>query len=653
LAKGPVHEAYAEPSEREPTATPVINKEPPKPVEELPPDQKPEGDNIQWMPGYWAFDEDKKDFLWVSGFWRNAPPGRTWVPGSWRKNGDGWQWSGGFWAAPKEGEKKADVEYLPQPPAPLDNAGPTTPAPSESHIYAPGSWVYRDRYVWRPGYWYEHRADWVWTSAHYRWTPAGYVFIDGYWDYPLASRGMLFAPAYIPPVIYSQPAYVYTPTVIVREDCLYGAFFHRRGYGGYYFGDYFAPSYAGLGFTFWSGHVSASISIGGWRDPLFSYYRCGYRSDPFWRTGVYDLCAGRYRGDYMRPPTTLIQQNTVINNITNIKNSNNVNVNNVTMLTSLNQAGNGGRRLQAVSEIERRNQQTQANLTRDAGNRRGTVESELASRPGAGGRTGAPRQATLEVPTRPALKDGVTPKGPSVAGKGGTGLQPPTAPAGPRPTPLGKKDPAVVGGGNGPRPNPGIVGGTEPKGNLKPPVVTKPGPTVRPGDPAVKPDVGATPPVERLNPPTVKPVPKTGGPAANPGPITRPPAASPPSKSVAPPTVKPPVRLPPTTTPKPPAALPQVQREQVAPPRTAPASPPAARPAPPASRPAPKPAGKTKPVAVPNAQPVARATYSQPAPSRVAPVTRPAPQPAAVARPAPKVTKSAPARPAPAKKGKR
>src|SRR6266542_2666613 len=77
LAKGPVHEAYAEPSEREPTATTVIPKEPPKPIEELPPDQKPEGDNVQWMPGYWAYDEEKKDFLWVSGFWRNAPPNRA------------------------------------------------------------------------------------------------------------------------------------------------------------------------------------------------------------------------------------------------------------------------------------------------------------------------------------------------------------------------------------------------------------------------------------------------------------------------------------------------------------------------------------------------------------------------------------------------
>ena len=199
------------------------------------------------MSGYWAWDDDKKDFLWVSGFWRKAPPGRTWMPGSWRKVDDGWQWAGGFWAAAKG--PKAEIEYLPQPPAPLDNSGPTTPQPSDSHLYVPGTWVYRDaRYVWRPGFWCEYEPGWTWSAAHYRWTPAGYVFVDGYWDYPLADRGVLFAPAYIPPDVYSAPGYVYTPNYSVREDCLYGALFNRQGYGSYYFGDYFSPAYASLGF---------------------------------------------------------------------------------------------------------------------------------------------------------------------------------------------------------------------------------------------------------------------------------------------------------------------------------------------------------------------------------------------------------------------
>src|SRR6185437_845057 len=68
LARGPVHEAYAEPTEVRPDPSPVIPRQPPAPIEELPPDQRPEGDNVQWIPGYWAWQTDPGDFVWVSGF---------------------------------------------------------------------------------------------------------------------------------------------------------------------------------------------------------------------------------------------------------------------------------------------------------------------------------------------------------------------------------------------------------------------------------------------------------------------------------------------------------------------------------------------------------------------------------------------------------
>src|SRR5688500_14557314 len=92
LARGPVHEAYAEPHTGEPRPTPVVPKQPPKPVEEIPAEQKPEGEEVQWVPGYWAWDDERKDYLWVSGFWRVPPPGRQWVPGYWHQAEQGWQW---------------------------------------------------------------------------------------------------------------------------------------------------------------------------------------------------------------------------------------------------------------------------------------------------------------------------------------------------------------------------------------------------------------------------------------------------------------------------------------------------------------------------------------------------------------------------------
>src|SRR5271167_4005178 len=72
LARGPIHEAFAKPTVRGPASSEVIAKEPPKPVDELAPDQKPEGDNVQWIPGYWAWDDETTDFLWVSGTYRTV-----------------------------------------------------------------------------------------------------------------------------------------------------------------------------------------------------------------------------------------------------------------------------------------------------------------------------------------------------------------------------------------------------------------------------------------------------------------------------------------------------------------------------------------------------------------------------------------------------
>ncbi len=145
LARGPVHEAFAEPVDAKPAPFPMVSKQPPNPIPETPPDQKPEGNNVQWIPGYFAWDDERSDFIWISGFWRVPPPSRQWIPGHWQKVGEGWQWSPGFWNV----EAQANVEYLPPPPDPID-AAPSVPAPSEESIYVSGSWVYRNaRYMWR------------------------------------------------------------------------------------------------------------------------------------------------------------------------------------------------------------------------------------------------------------------------------------------------------------------------------------------------------------------------------------------------------------------------------------------------------------------------------------------------------------------------
>src|SRR4029079_17747679 len=121
LTRGPVHEAFAETIAFDPQPGVVIPQTPPALIEEIPPDQRPAGDNVAWIPGYWGWDDERNDFLWISGVWRSLPPGRQWVPGYWGQSGPGTQWTSGYWA---DAEIK-EIEYLPEPPATMES-GPSS-----------------------------------------------------------------------------------------------------------------------------------------------------------------------------------------------------------------------------------------------------------------------------------------------------------------------------------------------------------------------------------------------------------------------------------------------------------------------------------------------------------------------------------------------
>jgi hypothetical protein len=63
LTRGPVHEAFAGTITFDPEPGLAVSERPPEAIEELPPDQRLEGDNVTWIPGYWAWDEERSDFL--------------------------------------------------------------------------------------------------------------------------------------------------------------------------------------------------------------------------------------------------------------------------------------------------------------------------------------------------------------------------------------------------------------------------------------------------------------------------------------------------------------------------------------------------------------------------------------------------------------
>jgi hypothetical protein len=239
LTRGPVHEAFAETVAYNPQPGIVVKKEPPAAIEERPPDQKPEGPHVVWIPGYWAWDDERDDYIWISGLWRNVPPNRQWVPGYWARTADGWQWIAGYWSA----ADTTVVEYLPEPPATLET-GPNVPASTEDEIWVPGYWGWEGgRYVWVAGFWRLPQPRWVWVPAHYIWTPRGCLFTQGYWDYPVTARGVLFAPVYFERPWYETSGFRFSPAIVLAADVLTDHLFCRPSYCHYYFGDY----YGGLG----------------------------------------------------------------------------------------------------------------------------------------------------------------------------------------------------------------------------------------------------------------------------------------------------------------------------------------------------------------------------------------------------------------------
>jgi hypothetical protein len=315
LAKGVIHEAFASPAVFTAQASVTVAKEPPQAIEEMPPEHKPDGDNVQWINGYFAYDEDRADFYWVSGIWRNIPPNMEWVPGTWNQSNNGWQYFSGFWKQAGEG----DLTVVPMPPEPLQTADP--PSPSADSSYVPGSWVYREtRYVWRPACWVSYRHGWVWVPARYQWTHCGWVFVEGYWDYTLGNRGLLFSPVYVNSTYYSRPNWIYRPHYVVHNQSLLSCLFVQRRTGCYHFGDYYTNNYANSGYVTWS-----SYRVNRYPEPLFHHYRYVNRHDPRWETSLTSLHVARYKGEAPRPPASLLFQKKLNNN-------NNIHINNLVLL---------------------------------------------------------------------------------------------------------------------------------------------------------------------------------------------------------------------------------------------------------------------------------------------------------------------------------
>jgi hypothetical protein len=267
LTRGPIHEAFANPADPNPTPSPVVNRPPPQDVPEEPPEYMPE-DSI-WISGYWFWDEERNDFVWVTGVARTPPPDSRYVEGYWTEVEGGWQRIPGFWVS----TKVTELQYVEPPPESLEN-GPSSPAPADNYFWVPGNWVYYDTgYRWQAGRWAAYQPNWVWCPARYVWTPAGCVYLAGYWDYPLTVRGQIFAPVYFRNVVYTRPGWYYRPWCVIPTSNLFVHLWVRPTYCHYYFGNYYGQQYNNWGLVAWVNFPAQRYSY----DPFYSYCRVHYQ----------------------------------------------------------------------------------------------------------------------------------------------------------------------------------------------------------------------------------------------------------------------------------------------------------------------------------------------------------------------------------------
>jgi hypothetical protein len=273
LNSGALHEAFATAPyavQGEINAN-LIAEPPPAPINEHRPELEISGNNIQWIQGYWDFDRDLQKYVWISGLYREVPPDRQWVPGFWNESAGGYLWTSGFWGPASSAAN--DLVYLPQPPRSVDN-GPSSPPPSPNSFWIPGEWVYvNGEYQWHAGFWTRQQENWVWQPACYIHSPRGYVYVSGYWDYEPSIRGDLYAPIAFQSPVYTQPNYYFLPRYrLARTASLLLHVFVRPGYPRYFYGNFYGPQYASIGYVPWY-HASYNSAA---HSPWLGYYSWKY-----------------------------------------------------------------------------------------------------------------------------------------------------------------------------------------------------------------------------------------------------------------------------------------------------------------------------------------------------------------------------------------
>jgi hypothetical protein len=512
MTRGPVHEAFAKPITFNPEPGIIVAKQPPPPITEQPPEYRPAGANIAWIPGYWAWADDAQNFLWISGLWRAVPPTRQWIPGYWAKVDNGWQWVPGFWLSALVHE----LTYLPVPPESLET-GPQGDPPAPDQIWVPGHWVWNGtNYAWQPGHWLAFHSGWVWTPAEYVWTPNGCIFVDGYWDYSIRRRGVIFAPVVFNAGVYAQPGFYYTPSVVLAVDLLTDYLFCRPHYHHYYFGDYYAADYLRLGIYPW---FAFHLSHYGY-DPIYAYHSAYFaRADPQWQTRIRQDYQVRREKESARPPATFAAMQQLQQ-----RQSTNVNVQNFLVARPLSELATARPADKEAVRFEKLTKENRSQIAQHATAVHGLAEHRSQQEMNAAAKT--PGRQPKEAPKIPKVTLPQT----------GTVTAPAKADEKTQAPPAKPKPPAQI----------------QPDTKAKPPAVTRPRPEDRLEHPKAEPPAAKTP---------AKPLPKAAEPKPQAPPHVEPKALPKVEPKAAPPKAEP--KAPPKVEPK---AVPHPEERPKAPP---------------------------------------------------------------------------------------
>lgn len=212
--EGAVHEAYVTPSTEGGAVIRSISQQPPQPINELIPPQC--HSEAIWIAGYWSWNEEIKDFIWISGLWRRVPPNHVWIPGVWKQFGSDWAWLPGFWSA----QPLENLHWIADHP--LDpREEPIGDAPGNGYFWMPGYWTYEadsKQFSWLAGRWVQLDPEWMYTPAYYLWRPEGYIFIPGYWDLPLELRGCPYSPVLVDRSI--RDSVIYLPSLVLQPESI-------------------------------------------------------------------------------------------------------------------------------------------------------------------------------------------------------------------------------------------------------------------------------------------------------------------------------------------------------------------------------------------------------------------------------------------------